>query len=130
MLPRVRIIALSATLLMPGLSLAHADEISRETIVAPESPQLERRTELVVIGDLNLRSEGGQAVLMQRLNRAAKDVCGPFVDSRVLLEMQGFHACYDTAMADATVKLRTFLASAPQANESIASITVAGPVGQ
>jgi UrcA family protein len=130
MLPRARMIALSATLLMPGLSLAHADEISRETIVAPQSPQLERRSELVLIGDLNLRSEGGQAVLMHRLNHAAKDVCDPFMDSRVLREMQGFHTCYDTAMADATFKVRTFLASAPQAYESIASITVTGPVGQ
>jgi len=130
MLPRVSIIALSAALLMPGLNLAHADEISRETVVAPESPQLERRTELVRIGDLNLRSEGGQAVLMQRLSHAAKDVCDPFSDSRLLREMQGFHVCYDTAMADATFKVRTFIASVPQAHESIASITVTGPVGQ
>jgi UrcA family protein len=130
MLPRVRMIALSATLLVSGFNLAHADEISRETIVAPESPQLERRTELVRIGDLNLRSEGGQAVLMQRLNHAAKDVCDPFVDNRALREMHGFHVCYDTAMADATFKVRTFLASVPQANESIASIAVTGPVGQ
>jgi UrcA family protein len=130
MLSRVRIAALSATLLMPGLVPAHADEVSRETIVAPESPQLERRSELVAIGDLNLRSEVGQAALMRRLSHAAKDVCGPVVDSRVLQDVQGFHACYDTAMADATVKVRTFLAAVPQANESIASIIVAGPAGQ
>ncbi len=130
MFPRVQIVALAATLLMPGFNLAHAAEVTRETVVAPESPQLERRSELVVIGDLNLRSEGGQTTLMQRLNHAAKDVCGPLVDSRILPEVQGFHTCYDTAMADATFKVRTFLASAHQANESIASIVVARSVGQ
>ncbi len=42
MFPRVQIVALAATLLMPGFNLAHAAEVTRETVVAPESPQLER----------------------------------------------------------------------------------------
>jgi UrcA family protein len=117
--------------LLPGFSLAHAGEVTTETIVAPASPQLERRSELVLIGDLDLRSDGGQAVLMQRLNHAAKDVCGPLVDSRVLPEVRGFRTCYNTAMANATGKARTFVASAAQQpNESVASIVVARPVGQ
>jgi|SRR5579859_1588433 len=131
MFPRVRMIALSATLLMPGFTLAHAGEITTETIVAPPSQQLERRSELVKIGDLDLQSGGGQAMLMWRLNHAAKDVCGPFVNLRVLSDVQGFRACTDTAMADATAKAQTFLASAaPQGNESTASILVTRPVGQ
>ena len=130
MFARVQIVALSAALLLPALSVAYADEVSRETIIAPEAPNLIRQSELVVIGDLNLRSDNGQAVLMQRLNHAAKDVCGPLVDSRVLPQVQGFHVCYDTAMADATSQVRTLLASAHQSTESIASIVVARPVGQ
>ncbi len=131
MFPRVRTVALSAALLMPGFSQAHAGDVTTETIVAPASPQLERRTERVLIGDLDLRSDRGQTMLMWRLNHAAKDVCSPSVDNRVLQEVRGFHACYDTAMADATAKAGTFLAStAPQANEAVASIVVARPVGQ
>ena len=128
MLPRVRMIALSAALLLP--SLAHADDVSRETIIAPESPQLVRRSELVVIGDLDLRSDRGQVVLMRRLHHAAKDVCGPVVDSRALRDVQDFHSCYDTAMADATFKLRTFVASAQPGHESVASLVVVGAMGQ
>ena len=131
MFPRVRLVALSAALLLPGFSLAHAGEVTTETIVAPASPQLERRSELVLIGDLDLQSDSGQALLRQRLHHAAKDVCSPSVDNRVLPEVRGFHACYDTAMAEATAKARTFVASAAHpANESVASILVARPVGQ
>ena len=116
---------------MPGFSLADADEVTTETIIAPASPLLERHSELVRIGDLDLRSEGGQAMLMQRLHHAAKDVCNPFADRRALLEMQGFHVCYDTAMANATAKARTVLvAAAHPAHESVASIVVTRPVSQ
>ncbi len=131
MSPRVRIVALSAALLMSGFSLADADEVSTETVIGPASPLLERHAELVRIGDLDLQSEGGQAMLMQRLHIAAKDVCNPFADRRALLEIQGFHVCYDTAMANATAKARTVLiAAAHPAHESVASIVVARPVGQ
>jgi UrcA family protein len=128
MFPRVRIVALSAALLISGFSLAHAEQVTSETIIAPVSPLLERHSELVMVGDLDLRSEDGQATLMRRLNHAAKDVCGPYEDRRVLREVLGFHVCYDTAMTDATAKARTFLASA--ATVSVASIVVARPVGQ
>ncbi|HVJ50837.1 MAG TPA: UrcA family protein [Aliidongia sp.] len=128
MFPRVRIVALSAALLISGFSLAHAGEVTKETIIGPVPPLLERHAELVMIGDLDLRSEDGQAMLMQRLHHAAKDVCDPFVDRRILLEMEGFHVCYDTAMADATAKARTFLASA--ANTSLASLVVARPASR
>jgi len=131
MSPRVRIVALSAALLMFGFSLADADEVSTETVIAPPSPLLDRHFELVRVGDLDLWSEGGQAMLMQRLNHAAKDVCNPFADRRALLEMQGFHVCYDTAMADAMAKAQTVLvAAAHPAPESVASIIVARPVGR
>ena len=126
MFPRVPGIALSAALLMTSFNLAYAAESAEEIVVKPEASQLEYRSELVAIADLNLMTESGQATLMRRIHQAVRDVCaGPIVDNRVARETRDYHACYDAAIADATSKAQAVLASARQPNEAIAAVIVA-----
>lgn len=120
-------IAVSAALLMASLNLAYAAEV----IVHGQLPsELEQRSEMVAVGDLNLRTESGQATLTGRIHQAVKDVCGPLVDSRNLQDAWHYHTCNRVAMADATSKAQTAIASAYQSNESIATLMVVGPAKQ
>jgi UrcA family protein len=128
MFSRVPRIVVSAALLMASFNFAYGAEV----VVHGQVPlDLEHRSELVAIGDLNLRTESGQATLMGRIDQAVKHVCGgPLVDLRNLPETRGYHACDRVAMRDATSKAQTAIASANQSNESIAALMVVGPAKQ
>ena len=120
-------IAISAALLLTSLNLAYAAEVREEILVKPVRPEMVQRSEAIAVSDLNLLNESGRATLMGRIHVAVKDVCGPLVDSRKLRETQDYHACYDAAMADATSKAQTAIASTQQFNESIAAVIVTRP---
>jgi UrcA family protein len=127
MFMRVYRIAVSAALLMASLNLPSAAEV---IVHGQVPPTLELRSELVAIGDLNLRSESGQATLMGRIHRAAKNVCGPLDDMRNLQETWRYRSCSSIALADATSKAQTAIASAHQSNETIAALIVVEPAKQ
>ncbi len=135
MLSRAPQIALSAALLMASLSPVHAADLgpvrTDEMVVRGQlPPDVELRSQMVAVGDLNLRTESGQSTLMGRIHQAVKNVCGSLEDLRNMQEAARYHNCGSVAMADATSKARTAIASARQSNEAIAALVVVAPAKQ
>jgi len=111
--------AVSATLLLASFNFANAEVIVRGHL--PSGVEL--RSEDVAIGDIDLRSDAGQAVLMGRLRQAVRDVCdGPLVSYRDQQELRRYRSCNNNAMADATSKAQSVIALASQPGTSVAAI--------
>lgn len=92
---QITLIAALATLTIPGLASA-----------AP----VETNSVKVSVADLNLASSQGRALAEQRINRAAKSVCGGGIE-RGLQASIAFHNCKDQAVSNATVALRKLTAT-------------------
>jgi len=117
--------AVTATLLITSFNFANA-----EVVVQGHLPSgVEIRAVEVSFADLNIRNPAGQAALMGRLRTAVRDVCdGPLVSYRDQQELRRYRSCNSDAMADATSKAESVIASASQPGTSVASvITVRTP---
>lgn len=77
--------------------------------------QVETRTMAVRYSDLDLATADGAAVLRQRIERAATNVCGPF-DSRSLDDADRFAACRTNAIEAALPKADAMIAAAKSAS--------------
>jgi UrcA family protein len=123
-------IAISATLPALCLSFAYAQEFegSPSGIVVYAKPNTITRTELVPFGDLNLAAEAGRQVFIGRVEHAATQVCGgPTNDLVDLIDVRGFRACRDEAMADARTKVDAVLVAAQRYPSVAALRSVTGP---
>ncbi len=90
----------------PSLSLACV--VAFATLAAPAFAQPgqdggpeQPRQAVVKYDDLNLGSQRGAVVLKQRIQRAARSVCGPTPDIRNIEAAQTYNACLSHAQASA-----------------------------
>ena len=68
------------------------------TISAQAGETDQQRQTVVRYDDINVKQVAGAQILLARLDRAAKDVCGPAPDMRDLGAWTTYKACTKTAM--------------------------------
>jgi UrcA family protein len=76
------------------------------------------RSITVSYGDLNLRSEAGAQVMLERIDAAAATVCGQAPDSRLLDRRAYFDRCKADAVARAIQQLNAPMVSASAGQSS------------
>jgi len=82
-----------AALALAGTISAHAGELNQQ------------RQAVVRYDDINVKQAVGAQILLARLDRAAKDVCGPAPDMRELGAWATYKACTRTATDRAVASL-------------------------
>jgi len=85
----------------------------KEVIVQSPSPtnaNAEHRKEAVSYADLDLNSDAGAAVLVQRIKSAAKSVCAP--EPTGLAEQTAYKSCLKTSVSHALARLNNAKVSA------------------
>ena len=75
------------------------------TISAQAGDMNQQRQTVVRYDDINVKQAAGAQILLARLDRAAKDVCGPAPDMRELGAWSSYKACTRTATDHAVASL-------------------------
>ena len=78
---------------------------------AADVPAPAPHTMVVSVRDLNLATPHGVATLHHRIERAAKQVCGP-VDATIMERLAEYRDCRDAAVAGAMQKADAMVAAA------------------
>jgi UrcA family protein len=77
------------------------------------------RSTLVRYQDLDLNTDTGEAMLKQRIAKAAAAVCGPR-DGRSLSDHERFNTCRDNAIAVASPQMSAVIASVRSSDHRVA----------